>query len=272
MPKTPTKKCYLIPSPTSTVQSSQLRQNGVEEFHYPSAKENQIISRRTIIWSPYVEKVLLVKGKEGLGFSIFECKAFSDHNAIAIVVYSVICNSAADRSGQLFPGDRLMSINSFSMTNVRLKEAIGILKSVPEGPVVLEISKPLSLSSEEFANVQDVQMDYYEPAEEEGSDERTDGSLWGKKRVTLSGRMAELRLLLTPVVMELTADVETFGEPAGDKDQFSEIKQVFYIQHNPTFNKDEGFTANKPWLTAGQLSKCFHIGSQVHHERRQKQK
>ncbi|KFD62058.1 hypothetical protein M514_25777 [Trichuris suis] len=170
-----------LQSTASAVQSSQLRQNGVDEFHYPSTKENRNISRRTIIWSPYIEKVLLVKGKEGLGFSIFECKAFSDHNAIAIVVYSVICNSVADKSGQLFPGDRLVSVNNLSMTNVRLEEAIGILKSVPEGPVVLEISKPLSLSSEEFANPQNVQVDYYEPTEQRGGGEGTESSLRGKE-------------------------------------------------------------------------------------------
>ncbi|KHJ41547.1 hypothetical protein D918_08399, partial [Trichuris suis] len=108
-------------------------------------------------------------------------QAFSDHNAIAIVVYSVICNSVADKSGQLFPGDRLVSVNNLSMTNVRLEEAIGILKSVPEGPVVLEISKPLSLSSEEFANPQNVQVDYYEPTEQRGGGEGTESSLRGKE-------------------------------------------------------------------------------------------
>uniref|UniRef100_A0A5S6Q8E7 PDZ domain-containing protein n=1 Tax=Trichuris muris TaxID=70415 RepID=A0A5S6Q8E7_TRIMR len=188
------------PKSTTSAIPSQLEQNGIEESHYKSSTEYENVSRRTIVWSPYTEKVLLIKGQEGLGFSIFECKAFSDRNAIAIVVYSVICNSVADKSGQLFPGDRLISVNSMSMANVRLEEAIGILKSLPEGPVVLEISKPLSLSSEEFANPLNVQMDYYGPIEQSDSEERASSSFRRKESSSSIARSADTSEVRSPTL------------------------------------------------------------------------
>ncbi|KRX50958.1 InaD-like protein, partial [Trichinella murrelli] len=103
---------------------------------------------KAIIWSPYSERIMLVKGSEGLGFTIFEHKAFIDRESTAIVVHSLIPKGVAQKSGQILPGDRLLSVNDIPMTNLSLKKAIKILKATPIGPVTLEIARPLTLTGE----------------------------------------------------------------------------------------------------------------------------
>ncbi|KRZ12556.1 InaD-like protein, partial [Trichinella zimbabwensis] len=103
---------------------------------------------KAIIWSPYSERIMLVKGSEGLGFTIFEHKAFIDRESTAIVVHSLIPKGVAQKSGQILPGDRLLSVNDIPMTNLSLKKAIKILKATPVGPVTLEIARPLTLTGE----------------------------------------------------------------------------------------------------------------------------
>ncbi|KRX93911.1 InaD-like protein, partial [Trichinella pseudospiralis] len=103
---------------------------------------------KAIIWSPYSERIMLVKGSEGLGFTVFEHKAFIDRESTAIVVHSLIPKGVAQKSGQILPGDRLLSVNDIPMTNLSLKKAIKILKATPVGPVTLEIARPLTLTGE----------------------------------------------------------------------------------------------------------------------------
>ncbi|KRX22290.1 InaD-like protein [Trichinella nelsoni] len=107
---------------------------------------------KAIIWSPYSERIMLVKGSEGLGFTIFEHKAFIDRESTAIVVHSLIPKGVAQKSGQILPGDRLLSVNDIPMTNLSLKKAIKILKATPVGPVTLEIARPLTLTGEVTAD------------------------------------------------------------------------------------------------------------------------
>lgn len=56
----------------------------------------------------------------------------------------------AERGGELFPGDRLVSVNDVYLHNISLKEAVEVLKSVPPGEVHLGICKPLGVSDVKF--------------------------------------------------------------------------------------------------------------------------
>jgi InaD-like protein len=65
-----------------------------------------------------------------------------------IVIRSLVADGVAERSGELLPGDRLISVNECCLDNTSLAEAVEILKSVPPGVVHLGICKPLVVSIE----------------------------------------------------------------------------------------------------------------------------
>lgn len=65
-----------------------------------------------------------------------------------IVIRSLVADGVAERSGELLPGDRLVSVNEFSLDNATLAEAVEVLKAVPPGVVHLGICKPLVVSLE----------------------------------------------------------------------------------------------------------------------------
>lgn len=67
-----------------------------------------------------------------------------DPTQVAYVVSSVVPNGVADRGGELFPGDRLVSVNNIWLCNTT-QEAVEVLKSVPAGNVHLGIRKPLGV-------------------------------------------------------------------------------------------------------------------------------
>ncbi|XP_032757712.1 inaD-like protein isoform X3 [Rattus rattus] len=95
------------------------------------------------LWSPEVKTVELVKDCKGLGFSILDYQDPLDPTRSVIVIRSLVADGVAERSGELLPGDRLVSVNEFSLDNATLAEAVEVLKAVPPGVVHLGICKPL---------------------------------------------------------------------------------------------------------------------------------
>ncbi|KAL1776599.1 inaD isoform X1 [Sigmodon hispidus] len=95
------------------------------------------------LWSPEVKVVELVKDCKGLGFSILDYQDPLDPTRSVIVIRSLVADGVAERSGELLPGDRLVSVNEFSLDNATLAEAVEVLKAVPPGTVHLGICKPL---------------------------------------------------------------------------------------------------------------------------------
>ncbi|XP_040613065.1 inaD-like protein isoform X2 [Mesocricetus auratus] len=95
------------------------------------------------LWSPEVRIVELVKDSKGLGFSILDYQDPLDPTRSVIVIRSLVADGVAERSGELLPGDRLVSVNEFSLDNATLAEAVEVLKAVPPGAVHLGICKPL---------------------------------------------------------------------------------------------------------------------------------
>lgn len=65
-----------------------------------------------------------------------------------IVIRSLVANSVAEKSGEILPGDRLVSVNEHCLDNTALAEAVEVLKAVPPGTVRLGICKPLVVSVE----------------------------------------------------------------------------------------------------------------------------
>lgn len=65
-----------------------------------------------------------------------------------IVIRSLVADGVAERSGELLPGDRLVSVNEYCLDNTPLAQAVEVLKAVPPGIVRLGICKPLVVSVE----------------------------------------------------------------------------------------------------------------------------
>ncbi|XP_039194986.1 inaD-like protein isoform X2 [Crotalus tigris] len=96
------------------------------------------------LWSSEVQGIVLVKDtKIGLGFSILDYQDPLDPTKTAFVISSLVPCGVAERGGQLFPGDRLVSVNDVYLHTISLEEAVEVLKSVPPGEVHLGICKPL---------------------------------------------------------------------------------------------------------------------------------
>ncbi|XP_037682987.1 inaD-like protein isoform X2 [Choloepus didactylus] len=95
------------------------------------------------LWSPEVKIVELVKDHKGLGFSILDYQDPLDPTRSVIVIRSLVAGGVAERSGELLPGDRLVSVNEHCLDNTTLAEAVEVLKAVPPGTVHLGICKPL---------------------------------------------------------------------------------------------------------------------------------
>ncbi|XP_040834380.1 inaD-like protein [Ochotona curzoniae] len=95
------------------------------------------------LWSTEVKIVELLKDHKGLGFSILDYQDPLDPTGSVIVIRSLVADGVAERSGELLPGDRLVSVNDHSLENATLAEAVEVLKAVPPGTVRLGICKPL---------------------------------------------------------------------------------------------------------------------------------
>ncbi|XP_062047429.1 inaD-like protein isoform X3 [Lepus europaeus] len=95
------------------------------------------------LWSPEIKIVELLKDHKGLGFSILDYQDPLDPTRSVIVIRSLVADGVAERSGELLPGDRLVSVNEYCLDNTTLAEAVEVLKAVPPGTVRLGICKPL---------------------------------------------------------------------------------------------------------------------------------
>ncbi|XP_069934492.1 inaD-like protein isoform X3 [Oryctolagus cuniculus] len=95
------------------------------------------------LWSPEVKIVELLKDHKGLGFSILDYQDPLDPTRSVIVIRSLVADGVAEKSGELLPGDRLVSVNEYCLDNTTLAEAVEVLKAVPPGTVRLGICKPL---------------------------------------------------------------------------------------------------------------------------------
>ncbi|XP_054429987.1 inaD-like protein isoform X2 [Pteronotus mesoamericanus] len=101
------------------------------------------------LWSPEVKIVELVKDHKGLGFSILDYQDPLDSTRSVIVIRSLVADGVAERSGELLPGDRLVSVNQHCLDTTTLAEAVELLKAVPPGTVRLGICKPLGEDGKE---------------------------------------------------------------------------------------------------------------------------
>ncbi|XP_068948970.1 inaD-like protein [Petaurus breviceps papuanus] len=101
------------------------------------------------LWSTEVKKIELIKGVDGLGFSILDYQDPLDPTRTVIVIRSLVANSEAERGRELLPGDRLVFVNDRSLEDVTLTEAVEVLKSLPPGRVTLGICKPLVVEGNE---------------------------------------------------------------------------------------------------------------------------
>nr|XP_042905145.1 multiple PDZ domain protein isoform X2 [Parasteatoda tepidariorum] len=100
-------------------------------------------------WSSDPHFIDLIKGEEGLGFSIVEYKdnlapTVQDENVI--IIWSLVPGAAAQRDGRLLPGDRLLSVNNINFRHTNVDMATQVLKHLPKGVVRLGIAKPTTLS------------------------------------------------------------------------------------------------------------------------------
>lgn len=93
-------------------------------------------------WDSEEVIVEMQKGDRGLGFSILDYQDPVDPDGTVIVVRSLVPGGAAEKQGEITPGDRLMSVNGASIQNVNLDQAVYALKSAPMGNVRVGIARP----------------------------------------------------------------------------------------------------------------------------------
>ncbi|XP_057656911.1 patj homolog isoform X6 [Diorhabda carinulata] len=114
-----------------------------EDTNLHKAKSRSLEATNVAMWSEEIEYVELNKTERGLGFSILDYQDPLDSNNTIIVVRSLIPNGAAEHSGRIIPGDRLISVNGSNIKNVSLDQAVRVLRGAPLGVVTIGISKPL---------------------------------------------------------------------------------------------------------------------------------
>nr|XP_026498887.1 patj homolog [Vanessa tameamea] len=95
------------------------------------------------MWQSREDIVELIKGDQGLGFSILDYQDPVDPNGTVIVVRSLVPGGVAEKNGQISPGDRVMSVNGGSIKNATLDQAVQALKGAPRGIVRVGIARPL---------------------------------------------------------------------------------------------------------------------------------
>ncbi|XP_056638887.1 patj homolog isoform X5 [Diorhabda sublineata] len=94
-----------------------------EDTNLHKAKSRSLEATNVAMWSEEIEYVELNKTERGLGFSILDYQDPLDSNNTIIVVRSLIPNGAAEHSGRIIPGDRLISVNGSNIKNASLDQA-----------------------------------------------------------------------------------------------------------------------------------------------------
>lgn len=95
------------------------------------------------MWQSKEDIIPLVKGDQGLGFSILDYQDPIDPQGTVIVVRSLVPGGVAEKHGDISPGDRVMSVNGVSIKNATLDQAVQALKGAPRGIVRVGIARPL---------------------------------------------------------------------------------------------------------------------------------
>lgn len=95
------------------------------------------------MWQSREDIVELVKGDQGLGFSILDYQDPIDPEGTVIVVRSLVPGGVAEKNGEIAPGDRVISVNGVSIKNSTLDQAVQALKGAPRGIVKVGIARPL---------------------------------------------------------------------------------------------------------------------------------
>lgn len=95
------------------------------------------------MWQSKEDIINLVKGDQGLGFSILDYQDPIDPQGTVIVVRSLVPGGVAEKNGDIAPGDRVMSVNGVSIKNATLDQAVQALKGAPRGTVRVGIARPL---------------------------------------------------------------------------------------------------------------------------------
>lgn len=95
------------------------------------------------MWQSKEDIVELVKGDQGLGFSILDYQDPIDPQGTVIVVRSLVPGGIAEKNGEISPGDRVMSVNGTSIKNATLDQAVQALKGAPRGVVKVGIARPM---------------------------------------------------------------------------------------------------------------------------------
>ncbi|KAK9497803.1 hypothetical protein O3M35_003725 [Rhynocoris fuscipes] len=126
-------------------ESSPLRSNNntsrsprfIEPPKYTSAplKENDVK------WGP-LETVILQKDGTGLGFSL-EGGKDSPYGDMPLTIKKIFTGGCAEKSGLVFAGDELISVNSTDVSGLSRIEAWALMKRLPDGKVTLAIRHPL---------------------------------------------------------------------------------------------------------------------------------
>lgn len=98
------------------------------------------------LWSCEVVYVDIEKTDTGFGFSILDYQDPLDPDGTVIVVRGLIPGGSAEATGLIFPGDRLIYVNSVNLHGMTLDQAVAVLKCIPVGRVRLGMCRPLSTS------------------------------------------------------------------------------------------------------------------------------
>uniref|UniRef100_A0A146LUS4 Pro-interleukin-16 n=1 Tax=Lygus hesperus TaxID=30085 RepID=A0A146LUS4_LYGHE len=93
-------------------------------------------------WGPIVT-VELIKDGAGLGFSLEGGKdsPFGDQ---PLTVKKIFTGGCAEKCGQLYAGDELLSVNNIDLSELSRIEAWALMKRLPDGKVHLNIRHPLT--------------------------------------------------------------------------------------------------------------------------------
>lgn len=104
------------------------------------------------LWTDEVTYVNLEKTEKGFGFSILDYQDPLDCESTVIVVRGLIPGGAAENANVIFPGDRIVSVNEHTLSDVTLDEAVQVLKGIPLGNAHIGLCRPLSTSDNNLSS------------------------------------------------------------------------------------------------------------------------
>ncbi|KAL5283370.1 hypothetical protein ACFFRR_005950 [Megaselia abdita] len=111
------------------------------------------------LWTCDVTYITIEKTDRGFGFSILDYQDPLDPDGTVIVIRGLIPGGSAEATNQIFPGDRLVSVNDSLLQGLTLDEAVCILKGIPMGLTKLGICRPLSSSDNNDSSPEDPDVD-----------------------------------------------------------------------------------------------------------------